>query len=393
MSSSHSKKRKRGDDKEKPEYVKIVVDKSTPSGPAPVLATFPSVDPPSDLKFNQYYLPDRRKPDASVQDRPNFIFAETDKVQFTSSNHDQGQTDKGYFSQYVVGVYNKRTKTLTLPSAPTPLHIVAHEVTALKNLDPIQSRTSAETQRLQAKNALGEAFGTKKAKSAIRAMERDKIDVSSMQGVASHLQSSIEAATSSLPTQEEAVAIADSNRPIPPVNMDAKTPSEAYPLDSIIPPAEFKSLSISNILNASSQEERLTYFPMNRGEWIQTKLTSIFKSSKPRKTNVKILLYISILWSFKLMAFKVHDKSILQERLSGVPYQVIDGLVSRFTESRRGSSGFEVTPHMEIKLLNYLFALCLRLDDFSTQINTLAADLHMSASKYVHLHSISSAVH
>ena len=41
------------------------------------------------------------------------------------------------------------------------------------------------------RNDLGEAFGTKKAKSQIRAEERNRVDVGAMQGVKGHLMESI----------------------------------------------------------------------------------------------------------------------------------------------------------------------------------------------------------
>jgi hypothetical protein len=98
--------------------------------------------------------------------------------------------------RYLVGVHNKRTGTTTLRAAP--LHILAHEVKALKGLQPAAVST---LQRLEARAALGETFGTKKAKQAIRAQERNKVDVSAMEGVADHLQESILKNTSSLPSK------------------------------------------------------------------------------------------------------------------------------------------------------------------------------------------------
>jgi DNA-directed RNA polymerase I subunit RPA49 len=53
----------------------------------------------------------------------------------------------------------------------------------------------------EARTTLGAAFGTKKAKAAIRARERNRVDVDAMQGVAGHLQSTIEESTINLPTQ------------------------------------------------------------------------------------------------------------------------------------------------------------------------------------------------
>lgn len=54
---------------------------------------------------------------------------------------------------------------------------------------------------MRLRNNLGETFGTKKAKAAIRAQERKRIDVDAIQGVANHLQSRIEENTVSLPSK------------------------------------------------------------------------------------------------------------------------------------------------------------------------------------------------
>ena len=50
------------------------------------------------------------------------------------------------------------------------------------------------------RNSLGEAFGTKKAKAAIRARERNRVDVDAMKDVAGHLQDTITQNTDTLPT-------------------------------------------------------------------------------------------------------------------------------------------------------------------------------------------------
>lgn len=100
------------------------------------------------------------------------------------------------FHRYFVGVHNKRTGITTLRAAP--LHILTHEVKALKGLQPAAVST---LQRLEARAALGETFGTKRAKLAIRAQERNKVDVSAMEGVADHLQESILKNTSTLPSK------------------------------------------------------------------------------------------------------------------------------------------------------------------------------------------------
>ena len=101
-----------------------------------------------------------------------------------------------FASRYFVAVHNKRTKTTTIREAP--LHILTHQVKALKSIKP--APVSA-LQRLEARTALGESFGTKKAKQAIKAQERNKVDVSAMETVADHLQESIQRNTHTLPSR------------------------------------------------------------------------------------------------------------------------------------------------------------------------------------------------
>lgn len=79
------------------------------------------------------------------------------------------------------------------------MHVLARDVKALKSLEPFAKTVQEE--RLAAKNQLGEAFGSKKAKQAIKAMERNKVDVSAMENVVGHIQGSIEAGTVALPSR------------------------------------------------------------------------------------------------------------------------------------------------------------------------------------------------
>ena len=75
---------------------------------------------------------------------------------------------------------------------------MSRQVKALRNFKPTEPGTS---EHLHARHALGEAFGTKKAKAAIQAHERNKMDVSVMESVADVLQDRIEEGTENLPTQ------------------------------------------------------------------------------------------------------------------------------------------------------------------------------------------------
>jgi DNA-directed RNA polymerase I subunit RPA49 len=110
--------------------------------------------------------------------------------------------------------------------------------------------------------------------------------------------------------------------------------------------------------------------------------------------------------AFRVTAKGKIDKPKLYEKLSNIPTVVVDGLAMRFTETSRGSltsvtsclglgypvidrivliNRSQVTTQTQTSLLTHMFALCLRVDRYSTDTSLIAADLSMSVPKYVYL--------
>ena len=92
----------------------------------------------------------------------------------------------------------RRPGTSKLILHPTPVYLVSRQIKALKNF---KSTKPDILEYSQARSTLGKVFGTKKAKTAIHAQERSKIDVSAMEDVAGVLQDRIDEGTENLPTQ------------------------------------------------------------------------------------------------------------------------------------------------------------------------------------------------
>lgn len=70
---------------------------------------------------------------------------------------------------------------------------------ALKSIPPTPAPTALQFR--EARDALGETFGTKKAKANIRARERNRVDVSAMEGVMDFVMDGIDKGAVGLPTQ------------------------------------------------------------------------------------------------------------------------------------------------------------------------------------------------
>ncbi|CDO68785.1 hypothetical protein BN946_scf184989.g51 [Trametes cinnabarina] len=335
------------------------------------LASFPCLQPPKSTAFKCYVQKGADK-SAPFELQPTLIAGEAETVEFFTADGPLQSTG----CSYMIGVHDKRTNTTTL--RPVPLHILTRQVKALKNLRPIEVSTE---ERMQQRNNLGETFGTKKAKAAIRARERNRVDIDAMKNVAGHLQDTIMQNTESLPTADQAKAAADSSRLIPPYNADAQSPDEVYGLHDIIPEAEFNALPVSTFKAAKSYHDRIALLPFNRSDWLKLQLKLIYSAPKANKTDLKLVYYISTMMAFHKNSRNVGDKDALQQRLSSVPPIVVDSLISRFTEVERSTNKPKMTPQTETMLLTYMFALILRVEDYAADLETIAHDLSMPPTK------------
>ncbi|PSS37246.1 hypothetical protein PHLCEN_2v884 [Hermanssonia centrifuga] len=279
MASSSAQKRKR--DSNDLDEVTLRVAARSEAEVGPVLACFPALQPPKTTPFCLYIRnasEDESNAEKKKPRKESILVGEAETVEFVSTEESQPASAG---CSYLVGIYDKRTKTTTLREAP--LHILSRQVKALKNLKSIE--VSSE-ERIKLRNTLGETFGTKKAKAAIRAQERNRVDVDAMQGVAGHLQQRIQANTESLPTQAEAKATADSNRLIPTYDENAQRPEDVYKLHDIIPEVEFNALSITPFKVAVTMHERKALLPHSRSNWINQHLSLLFSAPKPNKIHL-----------------------------------------------------------------------------------------------------------
>lgn len=170
--------------------------------------------------------------------------------------------------RYLAALFDPKTKTLHVHPT-TPLYLLAHRVKRMRTA-PMSSQTASVEANMQWKerrNDLGEAFGTRKAKSQIKAEERNKVDVNAMQGVRSSLVASIGGTDGK---EEDGVVPPPDVVPVP--NLTTDVPSEVYPRQSIIPNNEWSSIDVSPLVKAKDDRERASFLPYRQSQWIQSKI-------------------------------------------------------------------------------------------------------------------------
>lgn len=366
-SSSNTKKRKRADASQlqHPDSTvrfSLVEDSASLD---PVLACAGALPVPNDVDFNVY---------KSSTNESSFIFGENRKQEWESRNLvrpsklDQGQKPddaRGYDSQsvhilsclwgqtliihgrYMLAVYNKRTNQAQL--IPSPAHIIAPTLKRLKHLSTISAPTDNENRAIQ-RDALGTAFGSKRAKANIRAAERSKIDVSSadLQAYQPELQATLGDVLSNLPDTADLANMTASASLIPKFNVNASDPSEAYPIENIVSRPELAAMPIKDCLQASTLSERMSCMPTRQSAFaadaLKRLVTSISDSKwdKPAKEKLRRLVYFVTLLAFNRTGSK-KSMDDLRTKL-GVADVVIEGLLERFTENIKGSKKCALPP-------------------------------------------------
>jgi DNA-directed RNA polymerase I subunit RPA49 len=220
--------------------------------------------------------------------------------------------------RYIPAIFDPETRTLTLAPA-TPLYLLSHRVKRLKPepTDPLAHLQKEVNMYRAQRNDLGETFGTRKAKSRIKAQERNKVDASAMEGVKGHLMEVIgqkdeeegechEAShirrgrpVHDMPIRaqrgignndQQQILMSGPEAPselIPVPNMTTSDVTHVYPRESIIPSAEWSAIDIDHILKAPDSKSRMGVMPSRRSRWVEDKLfAAMSMPSAARRTNM-----------------------------------------------------------------------------------------------------------
>jgi len=121
--------------------------------------------------------------------------------------------------------------------------------------------------------ALGQAFGSKRSKAAIKSQLESQIDSKALESVASQIYDNVKAASNYIPSKGtpcplkvflmSAALLEDlaAARPIPEVDLSATTPAGLYSLDSIVKAEELSTIDAEAIYALPDDAVRLEAMP------------------------------------------------------------------------------------------------------------------------------------
>lgn len=242
-------------------------------------------------------------------------------------------TPHTHLLRYVVAVYDKKDNSITLQEAP-----VMNMHRTVKALKGLKSQATAKNSFLEAKNALGDTFGTKKARQQIRSAERNEVKAEALgQDVVSTMQNEIDEAAQAVPTMDEIKEDQEKERPVPPYDASATAPADIYNLDDIISPEELNAVPIKEILKCTNLQEIQEHLPYTLSEFVNSRLLSIVASKgKVDRKQVRILVYISYLMAYyQMRPMMAGKRDQINTTLYNPPAAIVDRMLERYTVSGR----------------------------------------------------------
>lgn len=102
---------------------------------------------------------------------------------------------------------------------------------------------------------MGQTFGTRKAKQAINAYERNQVDVGMLGGaVAEHISAQIDVKADRLASAQEIEQEMNASRLIPPFNDQTDKLELIYPFEQLITPDELDALPYHQFMQCKKKE-------------------------------------------------------------------------------------------------------------------------------------------
>ncbi|OBA21025.1 RNA polymerase I associated factor, A49-like protein [Metschnikowia bicuspidata var. bicuspidata NRRL YB-4993] len=297
-------------------------------------------------------------------------------------NGDSGEARDS--NDYVVALYDPKSKSVELFKAP----MIQSHVTSLEHRVHKGPRVKLRGQmNYIQRNALGEAFGTKKAKAAIVNLQKNKIDADKLQDVEMDIIDNVAEITAIMPSREQMLLEGSVDRPIPQANENATAVEDIFPLDAIIPKAERTAIRVNALMEEESADTRLELMPYAKSAFVAKNLDKFVSLGNTKR--LQMLYYASLLFGVYNNR-RVRDKTTLMEKLGNKPAEVlVDGVLERFAVAKRTSSSFAkskdrsfvIDPFHEDKLLCHLLALLFHLNGFLLELLPLAHELNMKPTR------------
>jgi len=307
------------------------------------------------------------------------LVAETTRMQYVGSNYKNHST----YNKYMIAIVDKETRTAKLVDA------------SMFSLEPHWPEKEGQNEEEQATltrsekvDMLTNAFGSHKRKRAMESRKKNKIESSALESaVGAAASTALQNIDPALLLQQQTALAQQTTSVLPPHNLDAQTPAEAYPLHSLLSPADLTALETPAQAFIGASHEKIAEWKKSQTYpgYILVTLQTLPLNAQSRSHMSCLLMYLHYL---------MHIHSLTPKQLQAktgvlpadVPQLLYKKLLSSFTDETVRANGKRtrcISARTKDKLISYILVLALTIEGFHLEYSQLQDDLKIMDEKMV----------
>ncbi len=370
------------EDKAKGVSLKIPVSTLSDKEENTILTSFMNgVEVPKTTEFHLYQHKRRKLNDV-------ILHGENESLIYDGSLK-SGPHSKDGDPKYCIGLYDPESRTLKLVKTKLiPTKIESRKLLNVKE----NYENMADVSKLEQRSRLGEEFGTRRAKAALSSYKKNRVDASKLEENELDIAADIQKSTLNIPDKSKLTKTVETeNRLIPRYNEKATTVDDVYPIEGVIPEREQSMIQVDVFLQqikehtaAKSLLGLMPYYS-ETSAYLLDKLEKQDADSSDSKLRLKIMYYISTLMGVYFNRRSRFMDKLLEKFQNQPSTFIVDSCLKRFTDYNGIRKHFYMDPMNEDKILTYILALMLRLDNYTLPVTPLAQELSINPSRLVSL--------
>lgn len=352
----------------------------------PIIATAPGINLPTNLPFYSYVSSADANPKSKSKSKKNDT--PKDLLLHSTAHHTldytaKDETRRGLapLMNHFIGVYDPQTGKLQVVEAKKL--VVRGVVRDKKDAENESAQRDAKQTMMELKADLGETFGTKKAKKAIRDTVLNAISPQKKPGEKSSMKidnaakavlNTVGEVALGMATREELQAVVDGAKPVPKANL------EAVDIEDVYDPKVIIGSDILNLVPIREWQEKARH-----KESIQVPSRFVAARVNNLALNDEALTRLRVLrYYYFVLLFFLHTKpgkqrgtrqlparEKLREALAPAPEAVIENIRRKFSDA-----GEMRKFHIDL-LMTHCCAFAAIVDNFEVDTQNLKDDLHL----------------
>jgi DNA-directed RNA polymerase I subunit RPA49 len=318
------------------------------------------------------------------------------KLDYTAREEEAGGADT--LLKHYVGVYDPETGKMEVMEARKMVVrgvVRAHQATADDEhstviipirISSIRLLTSPQNMR-ELRNALGQTFGTKKAKKAIASFTENAISPAlsarlqangkapKLDSAAKAMISNIAEATAGMATREELAAAADAAKPRPIPNIAATEVKDVYTTDSLIGDSIMVMIPVKGWSDTLKAKKEV----ITNSRYVSHRIAKMASNVEKLKILRYMLMVLEILRVSKASkgTLMIPRRDELKNALGDMPESVLDNFRRRFTD-------MGVITKFKLDLITtHLCAMACLVDNYEVDVWDLKEDLRLEIKQIV----------